>query len=75
MDQPKLPPPESPLEVLLRLMRMRWTEKLYDASANLAKAAAPYVHPRATPVRTTGEMDDEDLNTWTNVPHDPADDA
>ncbi len=37
----------TPLEVLLRVMNRKWTEGDEDGAVQLAKAAAPYVHPRA----------------------------
>ena len=39
--------PLLPLEVLLRAMRRKWDEGDWDAAAALARAAAPYLHPRA----------------------------
>ena len=37
----------TPLDVLLRTMRRHWREGRVDAAVALAKAAAPYLHPRA----------------------------
>ncbi len=37
----------SPLDVLLKAMRLKWRKGDQDGAAALAKAAAPYIHPRA----------------------------
>ena len=37
----------TPLDVLLQTMRRHWREGRVDAAVALAKAAAPYLHPRA----------------------------
>jgi len=36
----------SPLDILLQTMRARWREGQVEGAINLAKIAAPYVHPR-----------------------------
>jgi len=38
--------PLTPLAVLLRLMREKWQSGDRDGAAALARAAAPYMHPR-----------------------------
>ena len=55
----------TPLEVLLSVMNRRWAAGDEDAAVQLAKAAAPYVHPRAQ-ARTATDiagMDDDELRT------------
>uniref|UniRef100_A0A8J4H8W9 Uncharacterized protein n=1 Tax=Acidicaldus sp. TaxID=1872105 RepID=A0A8J4H8W9_9PROT len=53
MSAPALPDsaPEgpSPLEILLAVMRAKWAEGDADGAALLARAAAPYLHPRRAP--------------------------
>ena len=38
----------TPLQVMLGAMNRKWAEGDEDGAVQLAKAAAPYVHPRAT---------------------------
>ncbi len=40
----------SPLDILLAVMRAKWAEGDADGAAELARAAAPYLHPRRAPV-------------------------
>lgn len=40
----------SPLEILLAVMRAKWAEGDADGAAQLARAAAPYLHPRRAPL-------------------------
>lgn len=49
----------TPLHVLLDAMRRRWAAGDEDGAIALAKAAAPYVHPRAQ-ARATPDMQDMD---------------
>ena len=52
----------TPLEVLLGVMNRKWADGDEDGAVQLAKAAAPYVHPRASargPVDLAGVGDDE----------------
>lgn len=51
------PPPDpierdgpSPLDILLAVMRAKWQEGDADGAAELARAAAPYLHPRRAPI-------------------------
>ena len=39
--------PKQPLDVLIRTMRELYDEGRFKEAADIAKAAAPYVHPRA----------------------------
>lgn len=39
--------PSTPLDVLLHTMRQHWQEGRVEQAVALAKAAAPYLHPRA----------------------------
>ena len=54
----------TPLEILLVVMNRRWTAGDEDAAVQLAKAAAPYVHPRAQARAATdiAGMDDDELH-------------
>jgi hypothetical protein len=38
--------PSTPLSVLLRVMREKWLAGDHDGAAELARAAAPYIHAR-----------------------------
>jgi len=40
--------PTTPLDVLLTAMQRKWDAGDLDAAATLARAAAPYLHPRPT---------------------------
>lgn len=54
----------SPLEVLLFVMKSFLTDGRLKEAADIAKAAAPYVHPKAAPERSgvaLADMRDEDL--------------
>jgi glutathione S-transferase len=49
--------PNTPLSVLLTLMREKWLAGDKDGAADLARAAAPYMHPRiATNARQTEKI-------------------
>ncbi len=55
----------TPLHVLLKTMHQRWAEGKLDEAAALAKAAAPYLHPRAAAGRglpDLGSLTDEQLD-------------
>jgi hypothetical protein len=43
--------PPTPLEVLLAAMQRKWEEGDLDGAAALARAAAPYLHPRHAALR------------------------
>lgn len=43
--------PTTPLEILLAAMHRKWEEGDLDAAAALARAAAPYIHPRRAVLR------------------------
>ena len=66
----------TPLEVLLSVMNRRWAAGDEDAAVQLAKAAAPYVHPRAQARAATdlAGMDDDELQAMDgrDAPADPA---
>jgi hypothetical protein len=54
-----------PLEVMLHTMRLHWREGRVDEAVALAKAAAPYLHARASASRgavTLGDLRDEQLD-------------
>jgi hypothetical protein len=51
MPEPPPTPPLSPLDVLLTAMRRKWQDGDLDAAAALARAAAPYLHPRHAALR------------------------
>lgn len=44
----------SPLQVMLTVMRRKWRDE--DGAVALAKAAAPYVHPRVPSARPSTEL-------------------
>jgi hypothetical protein len=44
-------PPPTPLEVLLAAMQRKWEDGDLDGAAALARAAAPYLHPRHAALR------------------------
>jgi hypothetical protein len=46
----------SPLHVLLAVMRRKWRDGDEDGAVALAKAAAPYVHPRAPAARPAPDL-------------------
>jgi len=50
--------PDTPLAVLLAVMRRKWDEGDLDAAAALARAAAPYLHPRRAALRADGVVAD-----------------
>jgi hypothetical protein len=54
-----------PLGVLLHTMRQRWREGRVDEAVALAKATAPYLHPKAGPRPVSVDlamMEDEELH-------------
>ncbi len=60
----------SPLDVMLTLMRQKWAEEKWDDAAQLAKSAAPFVHPRAAaapPLRPLSMLRDDELGGWMEV--------
>lgn len=46
----------SPLLVMLTVMRRKWRDGDEDGAVALAKAVAPYVHPRAPAARLSPEL-------------------
>lgn len=46
----------SPLHVMLTVMRRKWRDGDEDGAVALAKAVAPYVHPRAPVVRAAADL-------------------
>lgn len=46
----------SPLDVMLKAMRMHADADKWDEAANVAKDAAPYVHARLSAVELNGRM-------------------
>lgn len=55
----------TPLEVMILVMRMHVEAKQYDAAANVAKDAAPYMHARLSTtkveIKRPEEMSDDEL--------------
>jgi hypothetical protein len=49
--------PASPLDILISVMRTHFENQDYDAAVALAKAAAPYVHPKPAAGTGTGRID------------------
>jgi hypothetical protein len=47
--------PSTPLSLLLRAMREKWIAGDRDAAAELARAAAPYIHARQAAIRSATE--------------------
>lgn len=55
----------SPLHVLLTVMRRKWRDGDEDGAVALAKAAAPYVHPKvpsARPSMDLAQVSDDELD-------------
>ena len=55
----------SPLHVMLTVMRRKWREGDEDGAVALAKAVAPYVHPKAAaarPLYDLAQVSDDDLD-------------
>ncbi len=55
----------SPLHVMLTVMRRKWREGDEDGAVALAKAVAPYVHPKAAAARACNDLaqvSDDDLD-------------
>lgn len=46
----------SPLHVMLTVMRRKWRDGDEDGAVALAKAAAPYVHPKVPAARPSTEL-------------------
>lgn len=46
----------SPLHVMLTVMRRKWREGDEDGAVALAKAVAPYVHPKAAAARGLNDL-------------------
>lgn len=45
----------TPLEVMLRAMKVHLDAKRWDQAAAIAKDAAPYIHPRLAAIQHTGK--------------------
>ncbi len=55
----------SPLHVMLTVMRRKWRDGDEDGAVALAKAVAPYVHPKAAVTRPSNDLaqvSDDDLD-------------
>lgn len=55
----------SPLHVMLTVMRRKWRDGDEDGAVALAKAVAPYVHPRAPTARPSidlSQVSDDELD-------------
>jgi hypothetical protein len=55
----------SPLHVMLTVMRRKWRDGDEDGAVALAKAVAPYVHPKAAAARPSNDLaqvSDDDLD-------------
>ena len=55
----------SPLHVMLTVMRRKWRDGDEDGAVALAKAVAPYVHPKAAVMRPSNDLaqvSDDDLD-------------
>ena len=55
----------SPLHVMLTVMRRKWRDGDEDGAVALAKAAAPYVHPKAAAARASmdlAQVSDDELD-------------
>ena len=48
-----MPDEKTPLDILMAVMRDRFAKKDFDAAVAIAKAVAPFVHPKPR-ARTTG---------------------
>ena len=46
----------SPLHVMLTVMRRKWRDGDEDGAVALAKAVAPYVHPKAPAARSSNGL-------------------
>ena len=66
LSHAELPPDATPLSLLLILMRKRYNGGDYDGAIDLAKIAAPYLHPRvpsSPPAADLATMPDADLDS------------
>ncbi len=57
----------SPLHVMLTVMRRKWREGDEDGAVALAKAVAPYVHPKAAAARgfnNLAQVSDDELDEF-----------
>jgi len=55
----------SPLDIMLTAMRRKWRDGDEDGAVALAKAAAPYIHPKAAaahPINDLAQVSDDDLD-------------
>lgn len=56
----------TPLEVMLKAMRMAWEAQDIELAASHAKEAAPYCHPKLAAVKHEGD-EDAPLRTVTTI--------
>jgi hypothetical protein len=49
----------TPLEIMLKVMRLHYNAEKYDAAADVAARAAPYVHPRLCAIEHGGSVEVE----------------
>ena len=66
LSHAELPSDATPLSLLLILMRARYDSRDYEGAVDLAKIAAPYLHPRVTssiPAADLATMPDADLDS------------
>jgi hypothetical protein len=49
--------PTLPLDILMTIMRSRFREGDFDGAAAIAKAVAPFVHPKPRERAVTGRID------------------
>ena len=52
----------TPLEVMLNAMRVHHEAKEYDKAAEIAKDAAPYMHPRFSSVQVQADVEVQSSN-------------
>ena len=58
-------PEPSPLDIMLTAMRRKWRDGDEDGAVALAKAAAPYIHPKAAVahlINDLAQVTDDDLD-------------
>jgi hypothetical protein len=60
----------SPLEVMMTAMREAWAANDHEKAVEYAVSAAPYVHPRLTAVKHSGDQDQPVAMTITNADAD-----
>lgn len=60
----------SPLEVMMQAMREAWAANDHDKAVEYAVSAAPYVHPRLSAVKHSGDQDQPVAMTVTHADAD-----